>query len=463
MANGYYNTSGQWVPTSSYEEAVDAWRAERGYSTGGTYTTPSGTVDTSAAAQQRQQRTQPSTQSPQTQTSSPAQTPTTSTTAPATSSLIGSNTWTTPWENYQTAQQLGLTPTTAPTTGSSTLNNIQQVSSQTGIPPAVLLSMWQQTGWSPSQDEIAAISDAVSQGYQVTQIDPRTGSLTLSIPDQPSSAAATTTAGPAAPYTGTVTTGTAGGGTATGDGYKMFKWTEGGYEAAGGNVPSWWTAFVPEEVTPETAYGAMLNAMIPYLAPEDQVRVAHSLYQMFDTELSRYKPGYIPEVSTMTEDQMRYLQKEGLGSTAYWGPTGPKTLATGEVIYPRQTEWQPLSDQMRRYFMSSQRARDAIETLSNMREAMVQGNRWKLGAGYKWLQNLLGSVAGRGAAGPTAQTRQQYLNMLSAVDPFLSQAQAGELQPFGPLGQMLTQPYYTAGPIMPQTQGRFGRRNVAFF
>ena len=235
-----------------------------------------------------------------------------------------------------------------------------------------------------------------------------------------------------------------------GDAYKMFKWSEGGYEAAGGAAPDWWQAFLPEEVTPETAYGAMLNAMIPYLSPEDQVRTAHSLYGMFDTEMSHYKPGKIPEVSTVTEDQARYLAERGRPVSGIWGGG-------------RERETEPLSDQMRRYYMSSQRSKDAIRTLSNMREAMVQGNRWKLGPGYKWLQNILESTGARGAAGTTAQTRQDYLSMLSSVDPFLSQAGAGELQPFGPLGQMLSKPFFTAGALQPQTQGRFGRPNRRFF
>ncbi len=236
-----------------------------------------------------------------------------------------------------------------------------------------------------------------------------------------------------------------------GDAYKMFKWSEGGYEAAGGAAPDWWQAFLPEEVTPETAYGAMLNAMIPYLSPEDQVRTAHSLYGMFDTEMSHYKPGAIPEVSTVTEDQARYLVAQGRPVSGVWGQ------GHGEI------ETEPLSDQMRRYYMSSQRSKDAIRTLSNMREAMVQGNRWKLGPGYKWLQNILESTGARGASGATGQTRQDYLSMLSAVDPFLSQAGGGELQAFGPLGQMLSKPFFTSGALQPQEQGRFGRPNRRFF
>ncbi|NOR89001.1 MAG: hypothetical protein GQ524_01990 [Anaerolineales bacterium] len=332
---------------------------------------------------------------------------------------------------------------------------ITELAANTGVPPAVWYSMFQQTGFSPTQEEAAQLGALHEEGYTLTQMDPLSGTATYTEP----------TAAPSYPL--------AGGGTPSApsapsapsdDGYKMFKWTEGGYEAEGGNVPSWWKAFVPEEVTPETSYGAMLNAMIPYLSPQDQVRVAHSLYGMFDTEMSHYKPGYIPEVSTITEDQMRYMKREGRPLTGVTGGSRQKTLATGETITTRQTKMEPMSDEMRRYFQSSDRAQDAIKTLSNMRESMVQGNRWKLGPGYKWLQNLMGSAVGTGAGGQSGQTRLQYQNMLSSVDPFLSQAGSGELQPFGPLGQMATKPFYTAGYAQPSyANNRFGTPNRRFF
>jgi len=329
-----------------------------------------------------------------------------------------------------------------------TETRIEDLSASTGVPASVWYSMFQQTNFSPTQEEAANLAQMVSEGYEIASIDPRSGSMTVNEPVAPAIPSAGSLP-PAEPPSE--------------DGYKMFEWDEGGYELAGGAAPDWWQAFVPTEVTPETAYGAMLNAMIPFISPEDQVRVAHSLYNMFDTEMSHYKPGYIPEVSTVTEDQARYLMSQGRPVSGIWEGSQQKQLATGETITTRTSELEPFSDQMRRYFMSSKRATDAIQTLSNMREAMVQGNRWKLGPGYKWLQNIMGSVAGRGAGGGAGQTRQQYLSMLGAVDPFLSQAGSGELQAFGPLGQMLTKPYFTAGQMMPQQSGRFGAPNRRFF
>jgi len=44
MAHGYYNLKGEFVTTASREEATNAWRKERGYSTGGVYDMGGGDV-----------------------------------------------------------------------------------------------------------------------------------------------------------------------------------------------------------------------------------------------------------------------------------------------------------------------------------------------------------------------------------------------------------------------------------
>ena len=247
------------------------------------------------------------------------------------------------------------------------------------------------------------------------------------------------------------------------EGVKMFEWDEAGYQAAGGKVPSWWTAFVPKEVTPETAYGSMLNALIPYLSPQDQVRIAHQLYGMFDTEMSRYKPGYIPEVATITQEQADYMAREGRPMTESTPSSQRVTLDTGETIATGQKKYDVMSEEMRRYLSSSTRAADALTTLSNMREKMVGGDRWKLGAGYKWLQNILGTQTVFGGSGSAGQRRLDYEAQTAAVDPFLSQASSGELAPFGPLGQAVTTPFYSAGMLMPYSAGRYGTPNRRYF
>ena len=195
-------------------------------------------------------------------------------------------------------------------------------------------------------------------------------------------------------------------------------WGVGGYSAPGPNVPSWWLPFAPTDRSqanrPDVALSLMMNTLIPYLSPEDQVRTAHHLYQMWDTDLSAYKPDRVRD-----EPGGLFL---------------PEELARGvrgrAVANPQ-------------YFLSAERARDAIQALSNMREEMVQGNRWELGPGYKWLQNVLGAIETQGGG----RTRANYLAMLGALDPLLSQAQSGELAAFGGLGEMLARPFFSRGQL----------------
>lgn len=44
--HGYWDKDGNFIPTETYAEAVDAWRSQEGYSTGGVYQTTQGIVDT---------------------------------------------------------------------------------------------------------------------------------------------------------------------------------------------------------------------------------------------------------------------------------------------------------------------------------------------------------------------------------------------------------------------------------
>ena len=55
MAHGYYNLQGKFVTTASKAEATDAWRKERGYSTGGVYDMGGGeVVDTRRVSRERE-------------------------------------------------------------------------------------------------------------------------------------------------------------------------------------------------------------------------------------------------------------------------------------------------------------------------------------------------------------------------------------------------------------------------
>ena len=204
-----------------------------------------------------------------------------------------------------------------------------------------------------------------------------------------------------------------------------ISWTTGTYQAAGPNVPAWWKPWVPTDRAlmdqPDVAWTVMANALIPYLSPEDQARVANQLYTVWGKDLTPYSP---------------------------------ESVTGGDAWEERDFAFMEGRKQDTSYFMGTQRSQDAIQTLSNLIASEAGGDASKLGSGYRWLQDVLGGVTSTGGG----KTRQSYMEMLSNVDPLLATAKGGELGAYGPLGQSLTQPYFTNFNLRPTTQaGTFGR------
>ena len=208
-----------------------------------------------------------------------------------------------------------------------------------------------------------------------------------------------------------------------------IKWKVGDYQAQGPNVPDWWQPMIPQSGDdynrPDAAYSMMMNALIPSLSPEDQVTIARQLYEIWGNDFSMYKD-IQPEHQISAEQAIMGLQG-------------------------------PVADE--EYFLSAQRAQDATATLSAMREATVGGNRWKLGPGYKFLQEILNTFRGSGFT-----TRSGTVGAFGELDPLLGQTRSGELAPFGPMAQMIANPFFSQFQLNPvsKTQGGdfiFGQPN----
>ena len=199
------------------------------------------------------------------------------------------------------------------------------------------------------------------------------------------------------------------------------KWHTGTYEAAGSNVPSWWRPMVPRNSEdynrPDAVFTMMMNAMIPYLSPEDQVTVGRQLYTMWGNDFSMYKD---LDVDAQISAEQSALGIEG-------------TIADVS------------------YFRSPQRGADAVRTLSNMRESTVGGDRWKFGPGYKFIQELMEAF---GNVGKT--TRAGTVQTLGQIDPLLSASQSGELAPYNPLANMLTNPFFSRFQLTPTSRTASG-------
>jgi len=199
------------------------------------------------------------------------------------------------------------------------------------------------------------------------------------------------------------------------------KWETGTYEAAGENVPDWWRPMVPQSSDdynrPDAVFTMMMNAMIPHLSPEDQVTVGRQLYTMWGNDFSMYKD---LDVDAQISPEQAALGLEG---------------NVADV----------------NYFRSPQRAQEAVSTLSNLRESTVEGNRWKFGPGYKFLQELMEAF---GNVGKT--TRANTVQTLGQLDPLLSSTQSGELAPFAPIANMLTNPFFSRFQLTPTSRTETG-------
>ena len=210
-----------------------------------------------------------------------------------------------------------------------------------------------------------------------------------------------------------------------------IKWKIADFDVPGGRKPDWWVNLVPKNLSdverPDVSYLMMLNTLIPYLSPEDQQNAAAQLYTTAADAFSYYKSEKIGAKVPLDIDTIRQSAKTGLT------PTDPA------------------------YFTSIDRAKNALQALSNMREATVQGNRWKLGPGYTWLQNITGALQRYGGTGGERMSRVQEQALMGALDPLLAQGQSGEIGPNAAIGRMLSTPFFSQDQLFKRRQTQTGQ------
>jgi len=193
-------------------------------------------------------------------------------------------------------------------------------------------------------------------------------------------------------------------------------------------APSWWLGKTPSIMDDKSKYAALLNALIPYLSPEDQRTYASNLYRNYAEAFPEYDP-----------ELMQY-------------PIPP-----GEV-----------TTEIKQRFTEKERAEQALATLSQVAGITGQTDE-KMGTGYKFLRNLLSVLKDFGGeSAENQQTRQQYLQQMGALDPLLAEGKSSELSPYSSIAQSLASPYFTAGqavPIQKTSDGRyiFGQANRQLF
>ena len=205
-----------------------------------------------------------------------------------------------------------------------------------------------------------------------------------------------------------------------------LKWKE-AYTVEG--APEWWRGLLPTKFNAQSSYAAIYNAMIPFLSPEDQRTVGMHLQSIYD------KP-------------------------KAFGIYNPESNEYG-------TPPVEMTPEMMEQFTTGDRAKKALETLDKI-TALSGKKKGFGGAGYTFLRQLLTTMQdfGGGAVGAgNRQTRAEYNQLRSAVDPLLASMKGGEYQG---LAQQLTSPFFTAGstvPISKDASGRyvFGQPNRQLF
>jgi hypothetical protein len=183
-------------------------------------------------------------------------------------------------------------------------------------------------------------------------------------------------------------------------------------------APAFWKAMKPSTMNDATEYLASLNMMIPFLSPEDQKTVASNLY---------------------TQDAANF---------GHLNPEAIQFLPTTDDVTTRTKQM----------FTDSVRAKQAIAAMAALAGAVGKKDT-ELGSGYRYLRSILnlGNQFGGDSSVGNGQTRRQYLNMMSALDPLMAQSQTQQLAPYESVVKMLTSPFFSGGQLRPMSKDATGK------
>jgi hypothetical protein len=194
-------------------------------------------------------------------------------------------------------------------------------------------------------------------------------------------------------------------------------------------APAWWKGRTPSALDPNSEYAMLVNALIPYMSPEDQRMAGSNLAQLFPDAFGGYNLEVTPP---------------------------PPTAAV----------YQPAPKTQRAYFDQS-RAIGALGTLDKVRTIMGKEPK-DLGPGYQYLRNIATAHRNYGGTIPTPQTRAQYQQLMGMLDPLLGQAKNENLAAYGPIAQAFALPFTSSGPLRDTFKDetgrmRFGRPNPILY
>lgn len=221
-------------------------------------------------------------------------------------------------------------------------------------------------------------------------------------------------------------------------------------------APSWWRGLTARDQNPETEYASLMNAMIPFLSPEDQRNVAVNLWSMYPTWFESYNP------DTWTKTTPAEYETDEYGNVILDEEGKPKVKTPEQVDlnpWARPEQAAPLL--LMQEYTSTRAAEQQLAALQSMAKAMGLDTE-QLGPGFKYIQQIASAIKGFGAnknpeEGWTRTQKEQYMNTL---DPLLaaSQSSGTPLSAYAVLAKMMTQPTFSnmEAPLWPYKDPQTG-------
>lgn len=148
----------------------------------------------------------------------------------------------------------------------------------------------------------------------------------------------------------------------------------------------------------------------------------------------------------------------------YMNPEGRRSnTETNGILY----QGQPFGSAFTNNTYSKERANSILGALETVKSKMKipEGG---LGPGYTYLQQVASAIRDFGGTNGQGATRQQFTQLMAALDPLTAATKAENLAAYGPASKMLSQPFFSAGSVLPVTKldtGEyiFGNANASLF
>lgn len=271
-------------------------------------------------------------------------------------------------------------------------------------------------------------------------------------------------------------------------------------------APDWWSGLTPNRFTPEAEYATILNAMLPFMSPDDQRAARTQLVELFPDAFGHYQD---VDDEFLSPPVTPALRQEYLSSLR--GESARNVLDRLANITQRSPEdeeaWRNQEAELRQKFLNARR--DVIQEREDLRAAVDQKaaeiedrdlrRAWRRqqyesidsyvsnrlsqeeqryqqqlqhrqdypgewGPGFRWLQGILGTLSDIGGSPDEPMTRMDYVRLAGAME----QMNEAIPTPYEGLGQDLLSPFFARGPLVPGYRREdgsfvFGQPNRAFF